>query len=268
MYRAGILLFILLAARVASAQPAASKPAAPPAPSTAPASVPAARPASAPASAPAKPRAKSPAAKPRAKAPARAKRKKRDRSRLRGTLAVVNLGRPGAAGWEVAARAQEHLSGLGADWSRQPGVAGHLIGRPNPGVLPSGESGRDLGLLLQRVRAGGSASGADLWKLGRLLGVDYLLLMKIGRRGMRARLYSVARQHYSPDELVSGDQRVERLSGYVAAQVRAKPKKKLPIWRRRWWVWLIAAGLGAVTIGLALSSGDDTKGKLKIRVSR
>ena len=149
-----------------------------------------------------------------------------------------------------------------------------LIGRPHrisqrclrTQVL--GEPIVDLGLLLQRIRSGGRAAGADLWKLGRLLGVDYLLLLKVRRSGMRAHLYSVTRQRYSPDELVSGDQRVERLAGYIAAQVRSKPKKKPPAWRRRWWVWLIAAGLGAVTIGLALSASDDTKGALRIRVSR
>jgi len=180
-----------------------------------------------------------------------------------GTLAVVNIG---PAGDEVAARCARAVSAQIGTWARQPGVEAYLLGRPSPGALPVGDAGRDLVRLVERARTERAATRSELGDLGRVLGVDYLLLIRVRASTFVARLFSVHRQSYAPSTLEAPLGEVERLRGYVReALVAGEPRKGT---RWRWWVWGIAAALAAVTVGLALSGRDETSGDLRIRVSR
>ncbi|MCK5795624.1 MAG: hypothetical protein KAI47_00460, partial [Deltaproteobacteria bacterium] len=199
-------------------------------------------------------------------------RKSRPAAALRGTLAVVNLGRPGARGWRMAAQIRQAFSAWSGGWARQPGIADHLEGKPQPEVLPSNESGRDLGEVLEKVREGGRPSTSPLWKLGRLLGVDYLLVVKVRTRGVSARLFSVHKQRWAPQGYEHTGHETAPLRAYVLDQVgrRASPgsKTKRAFWHKKWWVWVIGGALAAVTLGFALSNTDTSKGTLHITVSR
>ena len=183
----------------------------------------------------------------------------------RGTLAVVNAGKGRHEVVERVARALgPHLGG----WTRQPGVDAFLAGRPSPGALPVGKTGEDLVRLVEKLREDRSPSRTELTELGRLLGVDYLLLVRVGARSLVARLYSVHRQADAPEGFEGrvGDE--ARLRDYVLAQTRGPSRPAGRRWSR-WWIWAAAAGLAALTIGLAVSSGgDDAKGDLRIRVTR
>jgi hypothetical protein len=180
----------------------------------------------------------------------------------RGTLAVVNIGN---AGHEVAERAigalRPHLGG----WARQVGIEAYLAGRPHPGSLPVGDTGKDLVRLVERVRTR-SASRGDLQDLGRLLGVDYLLLIRVRASTYVARLFSVHQGSYAPGQLEARLTEEGRLQQYVKAQ--ATRGKVFKTSRYRWWVWGIAAAIAAVTIGLALAGRDERSGDLRVRVSR
>jgi len=186
----------------------------------------------------------------------------------KGTLAVVNAGR---SGWEVAQRAAEQLNRHAGGWARHAPVAAVLAGKPHAGGLPRGHVGRELAAALQRVRQGRRLSPADLFELGRLLAVDYLVVLRVHERTLSARLFSVHRRGFSPQGFEARDHSVTQLSGYVRAQVRdassaAPPKRQS--WLRRWWFWATAAGVAALTIGLAATSGDERSGDLRIRVVR
>jgi hypothetical protein len=184
----------------------------------------------------------------------------------RGTLAVVNL-TPQGAGQEVARRAREALSPHLGGWAREPGIAAFLEGGHHPTALPSGETGRELALLHERLRAG-KALARDLADLGRLLGVDYLLLLRVRGRTLSAHLFSVGRASYAPQSYEAGVDDVERLRAYVAHQTRAPATAPRSGSRwGRWWIWALAAGVGALTVGLALGAKSDEKGDLRIRVS-
>ncbi len=185
----------------------------------------------------------------------------------RGTLAVVNL-TPQGAGSELARRAREALAAHLGGWAREEGIAATLEGRSHPTALPSGETGRELGLLCGRLRSG-QAGQRDLEALGRLLGVDYLLVLRVRGQSLSARLFSVGRGSYAPQgyEAAAGD--VARLRAYVAEQTRTSgaPAKPGSRWGR-WWIWALAAGVAALTVGLTLGAKSDEQGDLRIRVSR
>lgn len=182
----------------------------------------------------------------------------------RGTLAVVNAGKGRHEVVERVARALgPHLGG----WTRQPGVDAFLAGRPSPGALPVGKTGEDLVRLVEKLREDRSPSRSELTELGRLLGVDYLLLVRVGARTLVARLYSVHRQAYAPESFEGPVGEEGRLRDHVISQSRG-PSRPVGRWSR-WWIWAAAAGLAALTIGLAVSSGgDDARGDLRIRVTR
>jgi hypothetical protein len=188
-------------------------------------------------------------------------------SERRGTLAVVNL-TPQGAGHEIAGRARETLAPHLGGWAREQGIAAYLEGRPHSARLPSGETGRELGLLCERLRAG-QALQKDLSDLGRLLGVDYLLLVRVRGRTLAARLFSVGRGSYAPQGYEAPADDLGRLRDYVREQTRApaRPAKSGSRWGR-WWIWALAAGVGALTVGLALGAKSDESGDLRIRVSR
>jgi hypothetical protein len=58
------------------------------------------------------------------------------------------------------------------------------------------------------------------------------------------------------------------LRDYVLGQTRPAARKPAAK-RTRWWIWIAAAGVAALTLGLALSAGgDDTSGDLRVRVGR
>ena len=183
----------------------------------------------------------------------------------RGTLAVVNAGK---GGHEVVERVARSLGPHLGGWTRQPGVDAFLAGRPSPGALPVGKTGEDLVRLVEKLREDRSPSRSALTELGRLLGVDYLLLVRVGARSVVARLYSVHRQAYAPESFEGQVGEEGRLRDYVLAQTRGPSRPAGRRWSH-WWIWAAAAGLAALTIGLAVSSGgDDATGDLRIRVTR
>ena len=182
-----------------------------------------------------------------------------------GTLALVNLS--SERGHQVVERANVALGTLVGGWARQPSIAGFLAGRPNPGALPVGDVGKDLTMLVERLRARQASSG-EIAALGRLLGVDYLVLLRVSATGYAARLFSVQRASYAPGaplEVKGSD--VDLLRGYLHDQTRPPAKSKRS-WRSRWWIWGIVAAVAGVTIGLAVSQKDDSKGDLRIGISR
>jgi len=180
-----------------------------------------------------------------------------------GSLAVVNLE---ATGHEVVERAVRELGALVGGWSQQPGVGALLTGRPGPGSLPAGQTGKDLLRLVVRLRSDRTATGTDIAALGRLLGVDYLLLIRVRESTIAAQLYSVHRGRYAPNAFAGKVTEVARLRDYVREQTAQRaPAKRAST---RWWIWAIAAGLAALTIGLAVSGRDDSVGDLRVRVSR
>jgi hypothetical protein len=185
-----------------------------------------------------------------------------------GTIAIVNIGKGGA---EVVLEAGEALGPYVGGWARHAPIAGFLAGQASPGALPAGAVGRDLTGLVGRLR-GGQASGKDLSDLARLLGVDYLLLLRVGATHYTARLYSVGRQAYAPGSLEARRRDVALLRQHLQQQTGAtSPAESKPAPRRRWVKWVLwggAAVLAGVTIGLALSQRDETSGDLRIRVTR
>ena len=201
-------------------------------------------------------------------APTKVARRARKKRSLGASLAVLNV--HADAGWPVVERARQALHRWIGGWAQQPGVADNLVGKPHPGVLPSNESGQDLGQLLQRLRSSGRPSTSQLWQLGRLLGVDYLVVLHVRKARLSARLFSVQRQRWAPQGFEQQGHDVEALRTYVLDQGRAGQKRKLASssWRKKWWVWAIAGALAAVTLGFALAEGDSNSGTLRIKVTR
>jgi hypothetical protein len=181
----------------------------------------------------------------------------------RGVLAPINVG---SRGWEVAQRAARDLGDLVGGWAKQPGIAALLAGRPSPGPVPTGDTGRDLVQQVQQIRSTRTPDPTKLAALGRLLGVDYLLLLQVKPSTLSARLFSVRLGSYAPQgfEGKSGD--TANLKAYVLHQTRAQPGKEKT--RTRWWIWAIAGVLAAVTVGLSLGLTDSDSGDLRIRVHR
>jgi len=187
----------------------------------------------------------------------------RDKQQPAGTLAVINAG---STRYETVEQAARTLTTYLGGWATQPGISAYLYGRPNPGALPVGQTGEELVRLVERVRTERSASRGDLSALSRLLGVDYLLLLRVGGRTFQARLFSVRRGSYGPGTFEAEIDKQQSLKQYVVEQTRARGK--LIIERPRWWMWVAAAGLAALTLTLVLTTGDDSSGDLRIRVTR
>jgi hypothetical protein len=189
-----------------------------------------------------------------------------------GTLALVNIG-AGGAGSDFVISAAETITSLVGGWATQPSIAAYLAGRSSS--LPTGEIGQSLSRLVERAR-GRQASMKDLAELGRLLGVDYLLLLSVGHPGFAARLFSVARQSYSPAGLEAKTRDLSLLRTYLRQQVRpADPEPSSKggkwSWKRNWKRYLIfgaAIAVASVTLGFSLSQRNETSGDLRIRVSR
>jgi len=182
-----------------------------------------------------------------------------------GTLAVVALGT--GTGHEVVLRLADGLKDSLGGLARQPAVTAYLAGQPNPGALPAGDAGREITVLVDRVR-GRQASSGELASLGRLLGVDYLLLVTVRGRGYTSRLFSVHRLSYAPETLESSLGDPAPLRTYLRVQTRPAPRPTAKAWLKRWWVAGLVAVVGGVTLGLALANRDQSSGDLRVRVSR
>lgn len=179
-----------------------------------------------------------------------------------GNLALINLDPPRS---DVVQQASKVVSPYLGGWARQSDIAAYLEGETYSGALPTGDVGKELVILVERVRTRQS-SNKDLTDLGRLLGVDYLLLLKPKPQELTAQLFSVQRQTYAPQSFHSAPPNAQLLLAYLQEQTRAAPTTKSS--KSHWWIWAIAVGLGGLTLGLALSNHDETAGDLRIRVTR
>jgi hypothetical protein len=183
-----------------------------------------------------------------------------------GTLAVVALGTGAGNAHEVVLRLADALKDSLGGLARQASVTAYLVGQPNAGALPAGDAGQEITVLVDRVR-GRQASSGEIASLGRLLGVDYLLLVTVRGRGYACRLFSVHRLTYAPETLESSLGDPGTVRDYLRAQTRpARPTARS--WLKRWWVAGLVAVVGGVTLGLALANRDQSSGDLRIRVSR
>jgi hypothetical protein len=156
----------------------------------------------------------------------RPEKRRTQKRRPRGSLAVVSLGRPGKPGWEMAQKVRLLLARYARGWAEQPGIADNLVGKPNPAVLPADEVGKQLPVLLQKLRMGGRPSSSTLWQLGRLVGVDYLLLVKVRGKKLSARLFSVNRQRFAPQGFDREGHDAKQLLAYIADQTRETKKAR------------------------------------------
>jgi hypothetical protein len=147
-------------------------------------------------------------------------------------------------------------------------VAAYLAGRPSPGGLPSGRQGIELSRLVDGLRGASRPGREDLVALGRLLGVDYLLVLRVGKGALSARLFSVHRGQFAPRGYEAAGHRVEPLRDYVVAQVRGPHRAPPGRWKRRWWIWAGVAVLTGVAITLALTADDEPSADLQIQVRR
>jgi hypothetical protein len=190
----------------------------------------------------------------------------------RGGLAVVNIG--SSSGAPVAIEAGRVLKAQIGGWARQPELAAHLAGAPLPGAssptpTPTGEAVQDITRLLARVRSERAPSGATLASLGQLLGVDYLLCVTAGGKGFEARLFSVHRQTFAPQGFEAPVEEAPRLVAFVRDQTKPPPAPARRTSVSRWVILGIAAALGAVALGLAISSSKaEGTGDLKVRITR
>jgi len=190
----------------------------------------------------------------------------------KASLALVNLT---PQRWQVAQGVAKELGDWVDGWAREPVVAAALMGKPAAASLPSGQVVTKLGRLLATLRQQGALDQKALGELGKLLGVDYVLVLKIPAGGLAAHLFSVRRRALAPERFRSEHRRGSALRQYVVSQVAAPVTTSGPwhsgIWQRfkkRWWVWAIVAGLGAVTLGVALGTGQGDSGTLNVHIHR
>ena len=186
-------------------------------------------------------------------------------------IALVNLGHPGSTGWEQALGIAHTLGERNPGWASQRAVIEALAAVPNGAALPAADGARELGPLLGRIRSGGRPSDGDLWRLGELLSVDYLLLIRVGGRTATLRLYSIRKQRFSPSGLAMEPGRRAPLSAYLRSQLRAlapSTPQNVASSRRRYWIWAVAGAAVLGSVVLALVQQDDGSGALRIRVSR
>lgn len=191
----------------------------------------------------------------------------------KGTLALLNLdtAEPGIkATRQASAELKAHVGG----WARQEGIAEFLAGAPlKPDALPEGAAGEDLERLVLLVRgADGPPDKGDLGNLGQLLGVDYLLLIKVKGERLTAQLFSVPGRTYGPrgfDEKL-GEGVSERLKAYVLDQSgqKAAAELKKGLLGKRWWIWAVAGAVAVAGVVLLFTLPEDDTGDLKIRVTR
>jgi hypothetical protein len=179
------------------------------------------------------------------------------------TLAVVNVGAPSGA--ELTSRAAGSLQDSVGGLARQPAVAAYLAGSGEARELPPGDVGKEIAALVVRARTRNAAPG-ELGSLGRLLGVDYLLLVLVRGHGYSTRLFSVHRLAYSPDTLESSMGDTTALRPYLRQQTRPA-KSSVKSFLRRWWIVGLIAVVSGVTLGVALGTRSSDTGDLRIRAS-
>lgn len=190
----------------------------------------------------------------------------------RASLALLNLT---PQRWQIALSVETELAGWIDGWAREPAVAAALLGKPAPSSLPAGKVATKLERLLQTLRQDGPLEQKALAELGQLLGVDYILALKVPAAGLAAHLYSVRRRALAPQRFRSEHRKPSDLRRYILLQVAAPVAEEGPwhagIWKRfkkRWWVWALVAGLGAVTLGVALGTNQGDSGTLKVHIHR
>ena len=188
----------------------------------------------------------------------------------KGSLALINLGKEESveATREANALLKKHVGG----WARQAGIADFLAGAPlKPETLPEGAAGEDLERLVLAVReATGTPDTGDLGNLGQLLGVDYLLLVKVNKQRLSAQLFSVPARSFGPRGFEDKLGATQRLKAYVLDQSgqKAAAEKKKGLFGKRWWIWAVAGAVAVAGVVLIFTLPDDTAGDLKIRVTR
>ena len=190
----------------------------------------------------------------------------------KGSLAVVNL--KTRAGAEVVHKAAQDLADHVGGWARQPKIAAYLAGKPlEKSSLPDGATGEDLERLILAIRESeGALDTGDLGNLGQLLGVDYLLLVKVKAKEERltARLFSVHKRQFGPKGFEAKLDETARLKAFVLDQSgqKAAAGQKKGFFGKRWWIWAIAGAVAAAGLVLVFTLPDDSVGDLKIRVTR
>lgn len=193
----------------------------------------------------------------------------------KGTLALLNIGK------EEAGIKATHLAGAAlkphvGGWARQQKIAEFLAGAPlEADAMPEGAAGEDLERLVLAARgADGPPDKGDLGNLGQLLGVDYLLLIKVKGERLTAQLFSVPGRQFGPrgfdEKLGEGAETIQRLKAYVLDQSGQKKKAALKkgFWGKRWWIWAVAGAVAVAGVVLIFALPEDTTGDLKIRVTR
>jgi len=188
----------------------------------------------------------------------------------KGSLAVMNL--RSRAGVSEALGAAKALAEYVGGWARQDKIAAYLAGdKVATTDLPAGATGEDLERLVLAVReSGGKPDTDDLGNLGQLLGVDYLLLTRVKDERLTARLFSVHHRRFSPKGYEAKAGETGGLKEYVLDQSgqKAQAEKKGSLLGKRWWIWAIAGAVAAAGLVLVFTLPDDSRGELKIRVTR
>lgn len=187
----------------------------------------------------------------------------------KGKIAIVDLSRHRSSlSRDFSDRASLKLKAYLGAWAKQPGVEDHLLNRDRRRILPEGELGQNLSPRLKDLRYGGRLSTSKLWELGRLLAVDYLLLLKFRDQNVSARLFSIHRQVYAPQGFEGALSDVDKLKAYLLDQTKEKPKEvKSESWTKKWWVWAIIGSATAISAGFALAAQkDDSSGRLTIEI--
>lgn len=180
-----------------------------------------------------------------------------------GSLAVINAGDKGA---DVAVKVNRILRPFLGLHVQEPATAHLLNGAAGSASQPVQKPDKELVGIVERIRGGKKVSKGDLSRVGHLLGVDYLLMLRVKGSNVTGRLFSVHLRAYSANTFRGDTEQLYRIGAYVRDQATRRPGAFKT--ETSWWVWAIVAGLGALAIGMAIAGDDDTSGDLRIRVSR
>jgi hypothetical protein len=168
---------------------------------------------------------------------------------------------------DLAAELKSWIGG----WAEAVPIADALLGPVQPESLPKGMVGDELRQLIPWLRRSTEMQPGDVRRLGKLLGVDYVLVIGVDGERLNARLFSVRQGKFSPQAHVATLEQRGTLQRYVRTQLAPQREEK-SAWasfKKRWWIWAAAAGLAAVTIGVALGTDSgDRSGALRVRVYR
>ena len=137
-----------------------------------------------------------------------------------GTLAIVNLSTASTAAARAIARRFRSLVG---GWARNPGIAELLLADPRRlAVAPDPTLGEIVGVLA-RVRGFQHPSPGELSRLGQILSVDYLLLVRERGQHVRLVLFSVHLGASAPRALHTRMPELAGLGDYIRRQTGGSP---------------------------------------------